>query len=51
MTRLAEMSVSPTEPLGDAAAELALKFDEVSTMSLTILLPTTNTNCCTLPTN
>ena len=29
VTLFAEMSVSPAEPLGDGAAELALKFNEI----------------------
>lgn len=29
---LAEMGVSPAEPLGNAAAELALEFDEIFSM-------------------
>lgn len=29
---LAEMGVSPAEPLGNAAAELALEFDEIFAM-------------------
>ena len=29
MARLAEVSISPTEPLGDGAAELALELDEI----------------------
>jgi len=31
-----EMSITPTEPLGDGAAELAFKLDEVKTVLLAV---------------
>ncbi len=36
MTVLAEMGITPTEPLSDRAAEFAFEFYVISTVALTI---------------
>ena len=42
MARLAEVGITPTEPLGDRAAELALELDEFSAMRRAALYATTD---------
>jgi hypothetical protein len=43
MARFTKMSISPTKPLRNIAAKLALKLYEISSMLQTILHPCSNT--------
>lgn len=38
MAFLAEVSIAPAEPLGNRAAELALKFDKLGSVRLALIL-------------
>ncbi len=51
MARIAEVGVSPTEPLGDVAAKLAFEFYIISAMRLAILYSCTNALGGALTTN
>lgn len=45
---LAEVSVTPAEPLGDTATELALEVDKFLSVLLALLDSSTDGLCCTL---
>lgn len=51
MAWLAEVRVSPTEPLGNGAAKLAFVLNKVHAMRLAILDAATHTYSCTLTTD
>jgi hypothetical protein len=45
------MSVAPTEPLGDGAAELALEFNEISSVLWTVFVSSSHCYSCTFSAN
>ena len=47
MARVAEMGVSPAEPLGNRTAKFALELNKVKAMSLAVGNPTTDSFCST----